>query len=101
MKAYIIGIKDDPDQGNEIVFDTSVRHAKQFTGDLVYDSWIDIECHRYPALDDCENLSKPALALEQWKLGWWFDSDEPTFDDYEENTDEDFLSWYLGRHEQW
>lgn len=100
MKAYILGIKDDPDQGNHIVWDTTSKNARKRINesDLIYDSWIDIECRRYPAFDDMESLSKPAFALEQWKEGWWFDSDEPTFDDYEENTDDDFLSWYMGRH---
>lgn len=99
MKAYYIDIKDDPDQGANIVFSTTVREARKYTGDLQYDSWIDVQCRRYPQFDNMEKLTKRELALEQWKQGWWFDSDEPMFDDYKENTDADFLAWYDKRHE--
>lgn len=100
MKAYYLEIKDDPDQGGHIVWDTTSRNARKRINesDLVYDSWIDIHCKRYPEFDDLEGLSKRELALKQWQAGWWFDSDEPMFDDYEENTDEDFLKWYDKRH---
>lgn len=101
MKAYYIDIKDDPDQGGHIVWDTTSKKAKVRVNesDLQYESWIDVQCRRYPAFDNCEHLTKRELALKQWQEGWWFDSDEPTFDDYEENTDADFLAWYDKRHE--
>lgn len=100
MKAYYIDIKDDPDQGGHIVWDTSVKNAKKRVNesDLQYDSYIDVQCRRYKAFDGLEHLTKEQLALKQWQEGWWFDSDEPMFDDYEENTDEDFLKWYRKRH---
>lgn len=99
MKAYYVEIRDDPDQGGHIVWSTTARKARHNTGDLVYDRWIDVKAKRYPEFDDKEHLTKRELALEQWKQGWWFDSDEPTFDDYEENTDADFLEWYDRRHD--
>lgn len=100
MKAYYIDIKDDPDQGGHIVWDTTSRNARKRVneGDFGWYEWIDVRCRRYPQFDGMEGLSKRQLALEQWKQGWWFDSDEPTFDDYEENTDADFLAWYDKRH---
>lgn len=100
MKAYYIEIKDDPDQGGHIVWDTYVKSAKKRVNesDLYYDSYIDVVCRRYRAFDNMENLTSRELALEQWKNRWWFDSDEPMFDDYEENTDNDFLDWYDKRH---
>ena len=100
MKAYYLWIEDNEDMGGHIVWDTTWRNARRRINesDLYYDSWIYVKCKRYPEFDDKENLNKRELALEQWKNGWWFDSDEPTFDDYEENTDADFLAWYDKRH---
>lgn len=98
MKAYYVDIRNDPDQGANIVFDTTAKNARKFTGDLVYDSWLDVQVRRYPQFDGMEKLTQRELALEQWKAGWWFDSDEPYFDNYEENTDSDFLAWYDKRH---
>jgi hypothetical protein len=100
MKAYYIHIADDDDQGGHLVWDTTHKNAKKRVNesDLFYDRYIDVRCKRYPEFDGMEGLSKRDLALEQWKQGWWFDSDEPTFDDYEENTDADFLAWYDKRH---
>lgn len=99
MKAYYIDIKDDPDQGGHLVFDTTVRNAKKRVNesDLVYDSWLDVQCRRMPEFDGMENLSEAELALAKWHNGWWWDSGEPTFDDGEENTDQDFLDWWEGR----
>lgn len=96
MKAYYIEIRDDPDQGGHLVWDKTVKAAKVRVNesDLVYDSYVDVRCRRYPSFDGMQGLSKRDLALEQWKQGWWFDSDEPMFDDYEEHTDADFLAWY-------
>ena len=101
MKAYYIDIKDDPDQGGHIVWANSVKEAKPRVNesDLIYDRYTDVQCKRYPAFDNLEHLTKRELALKQWQEGWWFDSDEPMFDDYEENTDADFLAWYDKRHE--
>ena len=99
MKAYYVSIPEDPDQGGYIIWAKTAREARKYTGDLQYERWIDVTAKRYPEFDDKENLTKRELALEQWKHGWWFDSDEPTFDDYEENTDADFLAWYDKRHE--
>lgn len=100
MKAYYLWIKDDEDQGGHIVWDETYRKAKVRVNesDLYYDSYIDVMCKRYPDFDGLEGLSKRDLALKQWQMGWWFDSDEPTFDEYEENTDADFLAWYDKRH---
>jgi hypothetical protein len=100
MKAYYITIKDDPDQGCHLVWDTTARNARKRVNesDLQYESWIDVLCVRYKAFDGLEGLTARELALKQWQEGWWFDSDEPTFDDYEENTDADFLAWYDKRH---
>ena len=98
MKAYYIDIKDDPDQGAHVVWDTTVRNARKRVdeSDLYYESWLDVQCRRYPVFDGMEKLTKRELALEQWHNGWWFDSDEPSDDG--EHTDEEFLAWYDKRH---
>lgn len=94
-KAYMLGIRDDPDQGNKIIFATNVREARKevYKTDFFFDSWIDVQALRCRHYDGMETLSESALALEQWKDGWrWFDHyDVP---DPDEDTDERFLEWY-------
>lgn len=92
MKAYYLSIRDDPDQGGQIVFAKTAREAKtKLTDDLIYDRWIDLEAHRAKEYDDMENLSDAELALVKWKNGWWWDGKYP---DPDTDTDEEFLQWY-------
>lgn len=93
-KAYMLGIRDDPDQGNQVVFAHNATDAKnQIDYDqFVFDRWIDIECLRSKRYDPYWELDAAHLALEQWKDGWrWFDIEYP---DPDEATDEEFLWWY-------
>lgn len=93
MKAYILGIRDDPDQGNLIVFANNATQAKSQTGDLMYDRWIDIQALRIKEFDGKENLTNSELALAQWHYGWrWFDSNDVPEEG--EATDEQFLEWW-------
>ena len=96
MKAYYISIKDDEDQGGHLVWDTTVKNARKRVNEsnLDYETWLDVQCYRQKSFDGMEELNEEELMLEKWKQGWWFDSGEPIFDDYKENTDEDFLTWY-------
>lgn len=95
MKAYSIQVRDDPDQGQVIVWAKNSREAKkQYNStDLEFESYIDVQVLRASIFDDMENLSKAEFALQQWHEGWvWFDRyDMPNVD---EHTDADFLAWY-------
>lgn len=96
MKAYILGMRSDPDEGNEIVFADTVREAKkQAIGMDFYESsgdWLDLYANRYKKYDDLEHLTRKELALHQWRDGWWWH--EPGYPDPDEGTDQDFYKWY-------
>lgn len=95
MKAYYLSIRDDDDQGGQIVFADNATDAKKQidSNQFVWDNWIDIQAHRWKRFDGKETLSKSELALFQWKDGWrWFDMDYPSPD---EASDEEFQNWYL------
>jgi hypothetical protein len=92
MKAYCVSIRDDEDQGMLIVFANTRNEARNQSGDLMYESWIDIRAIRDKRYDGLEKLSDAQLALRQWHDGWrWYDMDYP---EPEEATDAQFLEWY-------
>ena len=95
MKAWTIGIKDDPDQGQAVVFADTRNDARLYADsyDLMYERWIDIEAHRFKSMDGKEKLDRAHLMLELWRdHGWrWFDIEYP---DPDTATDEEFLWWY-------
>ena len=95
MKAWVLSIKDDNDQGEAIVFAPNRTEAKKrlWTTHLEADSWIDIEARRYPVLDNMENAGEVERALILWRDGWyWYDCETPEED---ETTDDEFRAWYL------
>lgn len=96
MKAYITGIRDDDDAGNEIVFAETAKKARSKVWGTDFtafaESYIDIYAHRYPQYDGLEDLSPRELAKTQWRDGWWFHQDD--YPDPDEATDEDFYEWY-------
>lgn len=95
MKAWVLSIKDDNDQGEAIVFANTRAEAKKMLGTtyLEADGWIDIEARRYPDLDNMENLSEVEKSLILWRNGWrWYDRETPEED---ETTDDEFRAWYL------
>ena len=95
MKAYKLSIKDDPDQGEVIVFAKTVKEAKKLYEYLDFDRYIDMRCKRASYFDGMENASRYELSLVQWHEGWhWFDVGVPQPDDDGETTDEDFKEWY-------
>lgn len=99
MKAYKLSIKDDPDQGEVIVFAQTAREAKNnWTQYLDADSFLDKLVHRAPEFDDMENASDMELMTKQWLEGWrWYDCyDVP---DVEEDTVEDFQAWFRKEYE--
>lgn len=99
MKAYKLSIKDDPDQGEVIVFAQTAREAKNnWTQYLDTDSFLDKLVHRAPEFDGMENASDMELMTKQWQEGWrWYDCyDVP---DVEEDTIEDFQAWFRKEYE--
>lgn len=94
MKAYKLSIKDDPDQGEVIVFAQTAREAKNnWTQYLDADNFLDKLVHRAPEFDGMENASDMEMMTKQWQEGWkWYDCyDVP---DVEEDTVEDFQAWF-------
>ncbi|AIX12584.1 hypothetical protein WRP3_081 [Lactococcus phage WRP3] len=99
MKAYKLSIKDDPDQGEVIVFAKTAREAKNnWHWYLDTDNFLDKLVHRAPEFDGMENASDMELMTKQWQEGWrWYDCyDIP---DVEEDTVEDFQAWFRKEYE--
>lgn len=99
MKAYKLSIKDDPDQGEIIVFAQTAREAKNnWTQYLDADSFLNKLVHRAPEFDGMEDASDMELMTKQWLEGWrWYDCyDVP---DVEEDTVEDFQAWFRKEYE--
>lgn len=99
MKAYKLSIKDDPDQGEVIVFAQTAREAKNnWTQYLDADSFLNKLVHRAPEFDGMEDASDMELMTKQWLEGWrWYDCyDVP---DVEEDTIEDFQAWFRKEYE--
>lgn len=92
MKAYMLGLYSDDDQGNEIVFAKTAKEAKKYNRDLDPDSYIDLFAKRAPEFDGMENMSIKELMKEQWREGWWFHQDGCPSND--ESDDEVFYKWY-------
>lgn len=99
MKAYKLSIKDDPDQGEVIVFAQTAREAKNnWTQYLDADNFLDKLVHRAPEFDGMEGASDMEIMTKQWQEGWrWYDCyDAP---DVEEDTVEDFQAWFRKEYE--
>ena len=94
MKAYILSVKNDDDQGQQIVFAKTAREAKNnWHWYLNADIFLDKLVHRAPEFDDMENATELELMTKQWQEGWrWFDyNDVP---DVETENIKDFENWY-------
>lgn len=99
MKAYKLSIKDDPDQGEVIVFAQTAREAKNnWTQYLDTDNFLDKLVHRAPEFDGMEGASDMEIMTKQWQEGWrWYDCyDVPNV---EEDTVEDFQAWFRKEYE--
>lgn len=95
MKAWVLSIKNEDDQGQAIVFAENRTEAKKmlWTTHLEANSWIDIEARRYSNLDDMEKSSEVERSLILWRDGWrWYDYETP---EEEETTDDEFREWYM------
>ncbi|WP_429976639.1 hypothetical protein [Enterococcus sp. AZ051] len=96
MKAYKVGLKSDPDVGNEIVWAKNSKEAMKQAQTLdladTKESYIDVEVKRYSVIDDMENLSHREFTKAQWRDGWWFHQSGCPFEDV--STDEEFYKWY-------
>lgn len=92
IKAYVVSIVNDPDQGAELVFAENASRAKNQCRELDPDSYTDLRAIRYPEFDGMETATFRELALAKWKAGWTHDStDEPIVD---KDTEADFLAWF-------
>lgn len=94
MKAWLLSLIDDEDQGEAVVFADTVTEAKAIIHQTNLDDngWISIRAVRYPCLDGMEKASEPGRSLIQWRNGWrWFDYSTP---DPSETTDEEFIKWH-------
>ena len=99
MKAYKLSVKDDPDQGEVIVFAKTAREAKNnWHWYLDADNFLDKLVHRAPEFDGMEGASDMEIMTKQWQEGWrWYDCyDVP---DVEEDTVEDFQAWFRKEYE--
>lgn len=94
MKAYLLSVKYDDDQGQAIVFSKTAKEAKKkfYTTNLEADTYINIRVRRCPEYDDMGQLKSIELVKEQWRNGWrWYDYNTPYPED---TTDEEFYRWY-------
>lgn len=95
MKAYVVGNKEEPEIGNEIIYAENTKEARRVahSTDIANESdyFIDVEVHRAYEFDDTENFSKKEFIKLQWEEGWWFDEGAP---DPWSSSEEDFYKWY-------
>ncbi len=94
MKAYLLSVANDPDQGEVLVWDTTARDAKKnWTRFLDADRFIDERVRRAPDFDNMERCTELEIMLKQWHEGWiWWDWQFPSVED---STDDDFIKYYL------
>lgn len=93
LKAYMLSVNHDDDQGCAIVFAERYKDAiNAWNCDLECD-FIDRRCRRYPAFDGMENASQYEMIYKQWQEGWWFDTQRSPGDP-DEVSDEAFKDWY-------
>lgn len=94
MKAWVLSLSNDPDQGQAIVFADKATDAKLkiYETNLDSDGWIYIRANRYEPLDNMESASEIDKSLILWKNGWfWYDYETPP---EHETTDDEFKEWY-------
>ena len=95
MKAYVLRVEGDDDQGQAVVFSKTAKEAKKLLSstNLYSDRYTDIRVKRCPEFDNMETLSEIELAKEQWRNGWrWYDYCSTP--DSDEATDDEFYNWY-------
>lgn len=93
-RAYLLSIRDDPDEGSELVFDLTAKKARSqiFGTDMQWENWIDVAAHRAKQWDYLENANQRERYKEFWREGWWFH--QSGYPDADEGTDEEFYEWY-------
>lgn len=93
MKAYVLSVANDSDQGEVVVWDITAQDAKKnWTRYLDAERYIDQRVKRAPEFDGMENATDLEVMLKQWHEGWhWWDWNFPSV---EESTDEDFIHYY-------
>ncbi|NWN99273.1 hypothetical protein [Tetragenococcus halophilus] len=95
MKAYVVGNKEEPEIGNEVIYAKNTKEARRVahSTDIAEESeFIDVEVHRAYEFDNTEDFSKKEFMKLQWKEGWWFE--EPGAPDPWSSSEEVFYKWY-------
>ena len=97
MKAYLLSVENDPDQGQALVWDVTAKEAKKnWTRFLDAERFIDKRVKRAPEFDDMEGRTELEIMLKQWHEGWiWWDWRFPSVED---STDDDFIEYYLNEY---
>lgn len=96
MKAYVVGLTSNDDNGQEIVFANTSKEAvkKAMCMDItdLMESYIDVYARRSPAFDGMESASGADIMLKKFREGWtWYDLSGQPYE--EETTDEEFFQW--------
>ncbi len=93
-KAYLLGLRNDDDAGNELVFAQTAREARKqiYSTDLDPENWIDVTAHRAKKWDHLFGSSRKEQYKAFWRDGWWFH--QSGCPDVDEATDEQFYEWY-------
>lgn len=93
-RAYLVSIRDDPDEGTELVFDLTAQKARAhiFGTDMQWERWIDVVAHRAERWDYLKDADQRERYKEFWRDGWWFH--QSGYPDADEGTDEEFYKWY-------
>lgn len=96
MKAYLAGIRDDDDAGQELVFADTAQKARSKVWGTDFtafaERYIDVYAHRAKKWDYLEGKDQRECYKEFWRDGWWFH--QSGYPDSDEATDEDFYKWY-------
>lgn len=93
MKAYVVGNKEEPEIGNEVIYAKNTKEARRaaHSTDIAEESeFIDVEVHRAYEFDNTEDFSKKEFMKLQWEEGWWFEGAPDPWS----SSEEDFYKWY-------
>ncbi|MDN6745140.1 MAG: hypothetical protein L0L65_10045 [Tetragenococcus halophilus] len=93
MKAYVVGNKEEPEIGNEVIYAKNTKEARRVahSTDIAEESeFIDVEVHRAYEFDNTEDFSKKEFMKLQWEEGWWFEGAPDPWS----SSKEDFYKWY-------
>lgn len=97
LKAYILSVNHDDDQGCEVVFAERYKDAINTWDTELECEFIDRRCRRAPEFDGMENASHYEMTYKKWQEGWWFDTvKHPGYP--EETPEHEFKDWYKNEY---